>query len=91
MKFIRKTRDVIEAEQYFGVGFLIVKTPSGEVKAEPGDYIVDRGGGDRYPVKPTTFEAIYEPLVEDVAEAVNTEETAVQKAEREIREALDKK
>lgn len=62
MRFIRRTRDVIEAEQYKGIGSLVVKTPSGEVKAEPGDYIVDRGNGDRYPVKRETFEKLYEPF-----------------------------
>jgi len=99
MKFIKRKLDVVEAEQYLGVGFLIVNTPSGEVKAQPTDYIIDRGNGDRYPVKKEIFEDLYEPFSEDVQidpgvlksglvpDSTKTEETELQ---RQIREAQEK-
>jgi hypothetical protein len=64
MKYVKRSLEVVEAEQYLGVGSMVVKTPSGEVKAEPTDYIIDRGNGDRYPVKKEIFERLYEPFVE---------------------------
>lgn len=41
---------------------LVVRTNHGPVRADIGDWILN--GDDLYPVKPSVFEALYEPLLE---------------------------
>jgi len=42
--------------------FLAIDTLEGTMKASPGDYVVRGIVGEFYPVKPSIFEASYEPL-----------------------------
>ena len=39
---------------------LIIKTREGEMRAEPGDWIIKGVAGEFYPCKPDIFEQIYE-------------------------------
>lgn len=41
---------------------LIIETPEGEMRAEPGDWIICGVRGEFYPVKPDIFDATYEPV-----------------------------
>ena len=42
---------------------LIVKTLEGEMRAQPGDWIIRGVKGEIYPCKPDIFEATYEPVL----------------------------
>lgn len=39
-----------------------VCTPGGWVYVSPGDWIITNAKGEKYPCKPDTFEATYEPV-----------------------------
>lgn len=47
---------------------LIIKTLEGDMRANPGDWIITGVKGEKYPCKPDIFAAIYEP-VEDTCPA----------------------
>ncbi len=40
--------------------YLTIKTPEGEMRANPGDWIIRGIKGELYPCKPDIFEATYE-------------------------------
>ena len=40
---------------------LLIKTPEGTMRADPGDWIIRGVKGEIYPCKPDIFEATYEP------------------------------
>ena len=41
---------------------LVIETLEGDMRAEPGDWIVCGVKGEFYPVKPDIFDATYEPV-----------------------------
>jgi len=45
----------------FGNHGLIIHTLEGDMRAEPGDWIIKGVKGEFYPCKPDIFEATYEP------------------------------
>lgn len=45
-----------------GLIALIIRTLEGDMKAEPGDWIIKGVKGEFYPCKPDIFEATYDPV-----------------------------
>lgn len=43
-------------------GTLTIRTLEGDMRAEPGDWIIKGVKGELYPCKPDIFEATYEPV-----------------------------
>lgn len=43
-------------------GVLFIPTPEGEMRANPGDWIIRGVKGELYPCKPDIFEKTYEPV-----------------------------
>ena len=41
---------------------MIIHTLEGDMKAEPGDWIITGVNGEQYPCKPDVFEKTYEPV-----------------------------
>lgn len=41
---------------------LIIQTLEGNMKADPGDWIITGVHGEKYPCKPDIFEKTYEPI-----------------------------
>lgn len=62
IKKYRKKPIVVEA--YQTQKEMIIHTLEGELKADPGDYIITGVNGEKYPCKPDIFEKTYE-LYED--------------------------
>ena len=62
MKKYRKKPVVVEAYQTNKE--MIIHTLEGNLKADPGDYIITGVNGEKYPCKPEIFEKTYE-LYED--------------------------
>lgn len=58
----RKKPVVIQAEQHLGPCPIIIPTLEGDMRAEPGDWIITGVKGERYPCKPDIFAATYEPV-----------------------------
>jgi hypothetical protein len=58
----RKRPIAIEAVQHQGPEPLIIKTLEGDMRAEPGDWIITGVKGERYPCKPDIFAASYEAV-----------------------------
>jgi len=58
MKY-RKKPVVVEAERTNVT--VVIKTLEGEMRADPGDFIVTGVKGEKYPVKPDIFALTYEP------------------------------
>ena len=46
-------------------GSILVVTPTGTVRAQPGDYIIQGIEGELYPCKPSIFDKTYEIVEED--------------------------
>lgn len=44
---------------------MIIPTLEGDMEAQPGDWIVCGTAGELYPVKPSIFADIYEPVTEE--------------------------
>lgn len=44
---------------------LLLRTLEGEMRADPGDWIIRGVAGELYPCKPDIFDATYEPVEED--------------------------
>lgn len=59
MKF-RKKPVVVEAFQ--AIETMIIHTLEGDMKADPGDWIITGVKGEQYPCKPDIFEQTYEPV-----------------------------
>lgn len=59
VKKYRKKPIVVEA--YQTQKEMIIHTLEGELKANPGDYIITGVSGEKYPCKPDIFEKTYEP------------------------------
>lgn len=66
-----KLHGFIEAIEFLragGVHFLVksagilIRTPDGDMLAQPGDYIIRGVNGSYYPCKPDDFIASYEPI-----------------------------
>ena len=55
----RKKPIVITAYQTDRI--VLIDTLEGEMRADPGDYIITGIKGETYPCKPDIFEATYEP------------------------------
>jgi hypothetical protein len=50
------------------IGFIVcIPTLEGEMRAQPGDWIIKGVKGEFYPCKPDIFEATYEPVEEQPA------------------------
>ena len=62
IKKYRKKPIVVEA--YQTQKELIIHTLEGDLKADPGDYIITGVTGEKYPCKPDIFEKTYEPYEE---------------------------
>ena len=56
----RKKPVVIEA--YQTMVQITIKTLEGDMKAQPGDWIITGVKGEQYPCKPDIFELTYEPV-----------------------------
>lgn len=41
--------------------FLLIHTLEGDLRADPGDWIITGVQGEQYPCKPDIFSALYEP------------------------------
>ena len=63
MKF-RKKPVVIEAERNDTGSPIIIQTLEGDMRADPGDWIITGVKGERYPCKPDIFAATYDPVGE---------------------------
>jgi len=48
----------------FADGAIYIRTLEGEMRANPGDWIIRGVKGEFYPCKPDIFEATYEPVEE---------------------------
>lgn len=48
--------------QGFGDPHIVIYTLEGEMRADPGDWIIRGVKGEFYPCKPDIFEATYEPV-----------------------------
>lgn len=59
LKTFRKKPVVIQAQQAMDSG--IIHTLEGDMRYEPGDWIITGIKGEQYPCKPDIFEATYEP------------------------------
>lgn len=59
VKKYRKKPIVVEA--YQTQKEMIIHTLEGELKANPGDYIITGVNGEKYPCKPDIFKKTYEP------------------------------
>jgi hypothetical protein len=46
------------------VGYMVITTLEGEMRANPGDWIIKGIKGEFYPCKPDIFEATYEKVEE---------------------------
>jgi hypothetical protein len=55
---------LLENEQQFepGIGSIIIVTLEGNMRADPGDWIIKGVKGEFYPCKPDIFEATYEEV-----------------------------
>lgn len=62
IKKYRKKPIVVEA--YQTQEELIIHTLEGDLRADPGDYIITGVNGEKYPCKPDIFEKTYEPYEE---------------------------
>lgn len=60
VKKYRKKPVVVEA--YQTQKEMIIHTLEGDMKADPGDYIITGINGEQYPCKPDIFEKTYEPV-----------------------------
>ena len=60
IKKYRKKPIVVEA--YQTQKELIIHTLEGDLKADPGDYIITGVNGEKYPCKPDIFEKTYEAV-----------------------------
>lgn len=77
--------DVMEGVvRYPEDGTMLIKTPEGEMCAQPGDWIIRGVKGELYPCKPDIFAATYEPDTEPSERDRLTAENAA------LREALGK-
>jgi len=45
--------------------FIFIQALEGQMRANPGDWIITGVQGEKYPCKPDIFEATYEPAGED--------------------------
>lgn len=48
-----------------GLAPLIVRTLEGEMKCQPGDWLIKGVNGEVYPCKPDIFEKTYEPVEDE--------------------------
>ena len=58
----RKKPVVIEAER--APCHMVIRTLEGDMRAEPGDWIITGVKGEQYPCKPDIFAATYEEVEE---------------------------
>lgn len=60
----RQTGDLFQFSTIKGMGedIFMLRTLNGDVKIDPGEYIVTGVQGEKYPCKPDIFEAIHEPV-----------------------------
>lgn len=58
----RKRPVVIEAYQHKGPEPIIIHTLEGDMRGEPGDWIITGVKGEQYPCKPDVFERTYEEV-----------------------------
>ena len=54
-----------EDEGPYLMGPLVIETLEGDMKAQPGDWIIKGVAGECYPCKPDIFAATYEPVEEE--------------------------
>jgi hypothetical protein len=55
---------VVHAFRHEGPDPLVISTLEGDMKANPGDWIITGVNGEVYPCKPDIFEKTYEPVDE---------------------------
>jgi len=55
----RKRPIVVSAYQHLGPAPIFISTLEGEMRADPGDWIITGVNGERYPCKPDVFAKTY--------------------------------
>lgn len=60
-KFVKRP---VVVEAYRTDKVMYIDTLEGEMKAEPGDWIITGVKGEQYPCKPDIFEATYKPVTD---------------------------
>jgi len=65
MAKFRKKPVIVDAYQHTGGAPIFIDTLEGQMRADPGDWIITGVHGERYPCKPDIFEATYEPVPEE--------------------------
>jgi hypothetical protein len=48
--------------RFGGLGSLLIATMEGEMRGDPGDWIIRGVQGEHYPCKPVIFDKTYEPV-----------------------------